>query len=86
MLLSQQSMALTHGVLITYGSNPCQHIWTYAGRLTETRLNSHGCQCNSGSYAFPPPSFVGKGYYCDSGLNHYPYSYILYVDDPLWDG
>ena len=73
------------GVSITYGSNPRQHIWTYAAGVYETRLDS-GCPCNNGSSATPPPSFVGNDYYCESGLNDPPWSYILYADDPLWDG
>ena len=73
------------GVSITYGSNPRQHIWTYAGGLTETRLDTAGCPCNNGSYASPPPSFVGNDYYCESGT-YSSWSYILYADDLLWDG
>ena len=74
------------GVSITYGSNPRQHIWTYAVGWTELHQNSNGCPCNNGSYASPPPSFVGNDYYCESGLNATPWSSILYADDPLWDG
>ena len=75
-----------HGVSITYyDSNPRQHIWTYVGGWYETRLESDGCPCNNGNAASPPP-FVGNDYYCESGLNATPWSSILYVDDPLWDG
>ena len=74
------------GVAITYGSNPRQHIWTYAGGVSETRLDKSGCPCNNGNSASTPPSFVGNDYYCESGLNANPWSPILYVDDPLWDG
>ena len=73
------------GVSITYGSNPRQHIWTYAGGVTETRLDSRGCPCNNGSYASPPPPFVGNDYYCESGVSSGAIN-ILYVNDPLWDG
>ena len=75
------------GVSITYGSNPRQHIWTYAGGLTATNLDKWVCPCNNDSYyaALPPP-FVGNDYYCESGLNDEPWSPILYADDPLWDG
>ena len=72
------------GVSITYGSNPRQHIWTYAAGLTETHLGSGGCPCNNGSSA-SPPSFVGNDYYCESGVYNSPLN-ILYADDPLWDG
>ena len=73
------------GVSITYGSNPRQHIWTYAAGATEIRLYPTGCPCNSGSYASPPPSFVGNDYYCESGT-YSSWSHILYPGDPLWDG
>ena len=75
------------GISITYGSNPRQHIWTYAGGLTATNLEIWVCPCNNDSYyaAIPPP-FVGNDYYCESGLNAPPFSSILYADDPLWDG
>ena len=75
------------GISITYGSNPRQHIWTYVGGWFDTRLNSAGCPCNNGSYATPPPSFVGNDYYCESGLS-VPnlHSYRLFAEDPLWDG
>ena len=45
----------------------------------------YGCPCNNGSSASPPPSFVGNNYYCESGT-YSSSSYILYADDPLWDG
>ena len=73
------------GVSITYDSNPRQHIWTYAGALTATLLDSYGCPCNNGSYASPTPSFVGNDYYCESGT-YSSWSSILHADDPLWDG
>ena len=73
------------GVSITYDSNPRQHIWTYAAGLHETHLDSNGCPCNSGSYATPPPSFVGNDYYCESGI-YSSWTFILYANDPLWDG
>ena len=73
------------GISITYGSNPRQHVWTYAGGVTEKRLISNGCPCNSGTSASPPPPFVGNDYYCESGTYNSPL-YILYADDPLWDG
>ena len=74
------------GVSITYDSNPRQHIWTYAGGLYETRLNSQGCPCNIGSFASPPPPFVGNDYYCESGRYSSPSYNNVYPDDPLWDG
>ena len=73
------------GISITYGSNPRQHIWTYAGGVIEIQLVSYCCPCNSGSSATPPPPFVGNDYYCESGT-YSTWSPILYADDPLWDG
>ena len=73
------------GVSITYGSNPRQHIWTYAGGWFEIRVSSSSCPCNSGNSAPPAPSFVGNDYYCESGVCCNVIN-ILYVNDPLWDG
>ena len=73
------------GVSITYGSNPRQHIWTYAGGSAETLLSTFGCPCNNGSFALPPPSFVDNDYYCESG-RYSTLPRILYAEDPLWDG
>ena len=72
------------GVSITYGSNPRQHIWTYVAGERDTRLDSHGCPCNSGNSA-SPPSFVGNDYYCESGFGSIPCE-LFCADDPLWDG
>ena len=73
------------GVSITYGSNPRQHIWTYAGGLSESEVNWNSCPCNNGSSASPPSSFVGDDYYCESG-RYISLSHILHHGDPLWDG
>ena len=51
------------GVSIKYGSNPRQHIWTYAEGLTETYFYSSSCPCNSDNSA-TSTSFVGNDYYC----------------------
>ena len=32
------------------------------------------------------PTFVGNDYYCESGLHNEAWEYMLYSDDPLWDG
>ena len=89
MLLTQELVTFdsyyVDGVSITYGSNPHQHIWTFATGLYETHLYSQACQCNSGSSASPPPSFVDNNYYCKSGVNDMTHPYIFYPDDPLWN-
>ena len=78
-------VSLTHG-----GSNSRTHIWTFAAGLSETYTGSHTdffCRCVT-EQAPPAPSFVGNNYFCESGRNiaFVSGTYILYRDDPLWDG
>ena len=81
------SQIKTFGVTLTYGNNPRKHTWTYAGGYYEQGTNSYSCLCNNGSpymnYTIP---FVGNDYYCESGTSTGNYRYILYPNDPLWDG
>ena len=70
------------GISITYGSNPRQHIWTYAAGEDDFQAGSDDCPCNSGS-SVVVPDFVGNDYYCESGPGQ---SHILYPEDILWDG
>ena len=76
----------TWGVTLTYSNNPRKHIWTYAGGHGEQGTSSSHCPCNNGSqytnYTIP---FVGNDYYCESGRG-VDNGYILYSNDPLWDG
>ena len=76
----------TFGVTLTYSNNPRKHIWTYAGGHGEQGTSSSHCPCNNGSqytnYTIP---FVGNDYYCESGRG-VDNGYILYSNDPLWDG
>ena len=69
------------GISITYGSNPRQHIWTYAAGENDFQAGGDDCPCNSGS-SVVVPDFVGNDYYCESGRR----LAILYVEDILWDG
>ena len=74
------------GVSITYGSNPRQHIWTYAAGYAEDTTDNEmaSCPCVTG---YPTPSFVGDDYYCEAGtIKANLSSGRLYPDDPLWDG
>ena len=79
----------TYGVTITYSNNPRKHIWTYAGGHGEQLdgTGSSDCPRNNGSpymnYTIP---FVGNDYYCESGRGDGENGYILYSNDPLWDG
>ena len=74
------------GVSITHGS-PRKQIWTYAAATYgNERDQVQTCPC-TGVYTGPsPPAFVGSDYYCEAGLDHRPLAFILYSNDPLWDG
>ena len=81
------SQIKTYGVTLSYSNNPRKHIWTYAGGRYELGRGYYACPCNNGSrymnYTIP---FVGNDYYCESGsYDIYP-GYILFPNDPLWDG
>ena len=73
------------GVSITHGS-PRMHIWTYAAGAYENAQLQATCPCNGGIRRVTPPTFVGSDYYCESGLNTSRLAFILYSNDPLWDG
>ena len=74
------------GLSITYGSNPRQHIWTFASGFSETYSGSC-CACPCSVYqGNDPPSFVSKNYYCESGSANYPSGGVYYFNDILWDG
>ena len=81
--------AYVEGISLTHGSNPRQHIWTFAAALDEVGSNpSLNCPCtnrNLASSATPPPGFVGNDYFCDTGSAEH-FQHIFYGDDPLWDG
>ena len=78
------------GVSLTYGSNPRQHIWTFAAALDETPgHNYYSCHCTNDlayvAFTGVIPPFIGDDYFCETG------SRLLvqkqwYLDDPLWDG
>ena len=46
------------------------------------------CPCDA-SVTISTPLFIGKDYFCESGINE-PWDnspqYIFYPNDPLWDG
>ena len=75
------------GLSITYGSNPCQHIWTFAGGRGERDDSAHACPCSS-TNASSPPSYVGNNYYCESAPWYHDRSNYdtYYFNDTLWDG
>ena len=79
------------GITLTHGSNPREHIWSFAAALDEVgdfELWKGYCPCiniNFPSSTSQPPSFVGNDYFCDTGSQS-RWVYIFYPDDPLWDG
>uniref|UniRef100_A0A1X7TDT7 Fibrinogen C-terminal domain-containing protein n=1 Tax=Amphimedon queenslandica TaxID=400682 RepID=A0A1X7TDT7_AMPQE len=78
--------AYVDGLSITHGSNPRQHIWTYAVGIFEDLNRDACCPCNNGSTT-TTPSYVGNDYYCESGVTSYTYVlYNLFPDDIMWDG
>jgi len=80
------------GVSLTYGAvGNRKHIWSFASGLSYVYGGAYAtehCTCaySGGRLA---PAFVGNDYFCESGLqtpwvNTSPW--LLYSDDPLWDG
>ena len=74
------------GLSIIYGSNPCQHIWTFASGFSETYY-IWNCPC-AVHPGHDPPSYVSNNYYCESGSVDYPdtIASTYYFNDTLWDG
>ena len=73
------------GLSITYGSNPRQHIWTFASGRGEKFSDRFNCPCSiNGGY--DPPSYVGSHYYCESGSTYRGNHDTYYFNETLWDG
>ena len=82
--------AYVDGLSITHGSNPRQHIWTYAVGSIEDYTDFHRpfvCPCNNGT-AVTTPSYVGNDYYCESGRtsSYFDSTDRFYPGDIMWDG
>ena len=73
------------GLSITYGSNPRQHIWTFASGLSEKYNVNWNCPCAIIPGNNPIPA-VGTNYYCESGSIFRPNTGTYLFNDPLWDG
>ena len=73
------------GLSITYGSNPRQHVWTFAIGPGERYNSKWNCPCsvNGGN---SPPSYVGNNYYCESGSMYPANTATYFFNDTLWDG
>ena len=82
-------LSYVDGISLTYGHNPRKHIWTFAAALDEeATLSNLNCPCINISHnndATPAPEFVGHDYFCDTGSEQ-RWSFMLYLEDPLWDG
>ena len=74
------------GVSITYGSNPRKHVWTLGVGVFDYSACVDCCPCNTNSTGTTVPSFVGRDYYCESGIASEVLNSVLYPNDPLWDG
>ena len=75
------------GISVTHGS-PRQHIWTFAGGITE-QIAAKSCPCIIGNSAVGSriPTFVGQNYFCEAGITNGYSAGVLYPNgDPLWDG
>ena len=79
--------AYVEGVSITHGSNPQNHIWTFANDVYESDSDTHQlgnpCPCTSSCSLMQVPNFVGSDYFCDMGANQ-TWSFSLFPEDPLW--
>jgi hypothetical protein len=77
------------GISLTHGkAGRRQHIWTFAAGLAEvsTHWPEYGCPCDTGD-SDRVPKFVGRDYFCESGVNHaWSNNLALHSDDVLWDG
>ena len=72
------------GVSITHGT-PRQHIWSFIASHGENYNGCNGCPCYAGFNGDRIP-FIGNNFFCDSGVDAWRGQFILYSDDPLWDG
>ena len=82
--------AYLDGISLTYSRNPRKHIWSFAAAFDEVgSVPEFNCPCINitlAEEATPPPDFVGKDYFCDTGsANQFEFGQ-LYADNPLWDG
>ena len=68
------------GISLTYGQ-PRRHIWTFAADRNQEEAY---CTC-SDHEVNRIPEFVGKDYFCDTGVQ-FNESSSLAISNPLWDG
>ncbi len=63
-------------------------MWTFATGYRENYRGRSICPCAPGADLIDivVPSFVGRDYFCESGVSVVNPTASLYPDDPLWDG
>ena len=78
-----------HGMSLTHGRHPRQHIWTFASAYS-TRYISYRvvCPCTrtDWSYNLAMPPFIGEDFFCDTAVTQRHPKEVVYADNPLWDG
>ena len=74
------------GISLTHGSRR-EHIWSFVAALDETQGHLSACECSNTAVSQKAdiPSFVGNDYFCDTGSRG-RVAFVLYGEDPLWDG
>ena len=79
------------GVVIVRGTEK-HHVWTFAVENSESSNSSSSvCPCTNApndttvADATIPP-FVGEDYFCETATDTDTPNFMLYPDDPLWDG
>ena len=74
------------GVVIVRGTEK-HHVWTFAVENSESSNSSTVCPCtNAPNPDATIPPFVGEDYFCETATDTDTPNFILYSDDPLWDG
>lgn len=73
--------AYLHGISITYGRDPRNHIWSFAAT---SNFDDGSCPC--GGESADIPSFVGSDYFCDSASHPNEPAETLYSEHRLWSG
>ena len=79
-----------HGMSLTHGRHPRQHIWTFASAWSEYYSDYDTCPCTRTyrPYTGAVPPFIGEDYFCDTAVSATQRDPTdkVYADDPLWDG
>ena len=91
-ILLSQLMVLSYveGVILTHGTSPRTHIWTFVAAIDEVSgYYQEKCPCSNVdlTQTAPIPPWVGNDYFCDSGTRNVNSDWNRFQpEDPLWDG